>query len=107
MTKRKTPSLAARARAKGFEPETPEGGRAMMQSLTMADIADMKPRTRAMEPGTAVTFDQIYVGGTVERTGVVAWDNGRGKVDIAVKVGGERRIVHATKTTSGRLVAYG
>ncbi len=70
-------SLAERARAKGFEPETEEGGRAMMQSLTMADIAKMKPRGNSLEPGTPVIMQLRQVGGTTQLAGIVTWDDAR------------------------------
>lgn len=98
-------SLADRARAKGFEPETPEGGRAMMQSLTRSDI-NVKPRERGLEPGTAVVVTIRLIGGIQTIKGIVAWDNGRGKVDVAITLGGQRRILHTEKDASGNLYAY-
>jgi hypothetical protein len=98
--------LADRARARGYEPETPEGGRAMMQSLTMADIANAKPRERSIPSGTAVVVTIRLVGGIQTIKGVVAWDNGRGKVDVAITLGGQRRIIHAQKDAAGNLYAH-
>lgn len=99
------PSLADRARAKEFEPETIEGGRAMLQSLTLADIQRVKPLGEVIPTGTQVTFTMHTLGGSHERKGVVAWDDGRGNVDIRITRGGWPAVVRATKTATGSLYA--
>jgi hypothetical protein len=100
-----TPSLAERAKAKGHEPETEEGGRAMMQSFTMADIAKLKPVSNRLERGTPVVVEHRLIAGKEELRGIVTWDNGRGSVDVKIPSYGNR-IVTTQKSPSGTLHTY-
>jgi hypothetical protein len=79
MSKKKLPSLAERARAAGHEPETPEGGRAMMQSITMDDIrrAQEVGKLRTLKPGDEIRYTNYTVGGSFQGTAVVTWDHGK------------------------------
>jgi hypothetical protein len=95
-------SLAERVIAQGIEPETEEGGRAMLQSLTMADVRAIKPRTPSIATGTEVMVSIRYVGGTVKERCTVVWDNGRGRVDVK----GSFRSYRAEKDANGGLYAY-
>lgn len=99
-------TLAARAIAAGFEPETEEGGRAMMQSITMADIRAGKPVTSRLAPGTLVTYTLQYIGGSTQENGVVSWDDGRGNVSIKTKHGGDG-IMRGKRNSAGDLIVYG
>ena len=101
-------SLAERARAKGFEPETIEGGRAMMQSLTFEDIAaqalggKLKKRWPRLENGSSVPVELRFVGGTQKVTAIVNWDYGN-DVDVALPGYGNRR---AKRSADGTLHVY-
>lgn len=97
-------SLADRARAKGFEPETLEGGRAMMQSLTLADIAKLENRPAYLAPGTPVEVHFHQVGGTTKLAGTVKWDY-RKDVDVKLASYGGR-VVRASRSSSGLLNIY-
>lgn len=101
-----SPTLTARAIAAGFEPETEEGGRAMMQSITMDDIRAIKPVTSRLSPGTPVTYTLQYIGGNTQESGVVSWDDGRGNVSIKTKHGGDG-IMRAKRNSAGDLIVYG
>jgi hypothetical protein len=97
-------SLADRARAKGFEPETEEGGRAMMQSLTLADVAKLENRPAYLAPGTPVEVHFHQVGGTTKLAGTVKWDY-RKDVDVKLASYGGR-VVRASRSSSGLLNIY-
>jgi hypothetical protein len=76
--KKEPPSLAAAARAAGHEPETPEGGVAMMQALTPEHFRRAE-EIRAMkkhQPGDEVKYTNFTIGGQHEGTAIVVWDHG-------------------------------
>lgn len=99
-------SLADRARARGFEPETEEGGRAMMQSITMDDVrrAEASRKLATLKPGDQVKYTTFTVGGQWEGVATVVWDYGRTGVD-AIVAGGKR--VRLERAPSGKLRRYG
>lgn len=91
---------------KGLDPHTKAGGRAMMQSINMGDIARLaaNPRKAARPPGTKVTVTMRLIGGNVKVPGTVVWDDGRGKVSVDLQGGyGTRR---TEEDSEGNLFAY-
>jgi hypothetical protein len=84
------PSLAAAARAAGHEPETEEGGRAMMQAITPEHLhrAEAVRKMRTLKPGDEIKYTNYTVGGSYEGTAIVTWDHG--KSVEARTLGGER-----------------
>jgi hypothetical protein len=73
------PPLAAAARAAGHEPETEEGGRAMMQAITMEHLqhAESVRRMKKFKPGDEIKYTNFTVGGSYEGTAIVSWDHGK------------------------------
>jgi hypothetical protein len=73
------PSLAEAARRAGHEPETEEGGRAMMQALTPAHLqqAEAVRKMRTLQPGDEIEYTNFTVGGSFKGRAVVTWDHGR------------------------------
>jgi hypothetical protein len=88
---KKRRSLAEAARAAGHEPETVEGGRAMMQAITMEDIrrAQAEGARRALRPGDEIEYTNFTVGGSFKGKAVVTWDHGK-SVEARTLPGSER-----------------
>jgi hypothetical protein len=84
------PSLAAAARAAGHEPETEEGGRAMMQAITPSHLqrAEAVRKMRTLKPGDEIKYTNFTIGGSHEGTAIVTWDHG--KSVEARTLGGEK-----------------
>jgi hypothetical protein len=72
-------SLAVAAISTGHEPETVEGGRAMMQAITPEHLrrAEDVRRLRALSPGDEVEYTNYTGGGSYKGTAIVTWDHGR------------------------------
>jgi len=81
MTRRRKepPPLAEAARRAGYEPETEEGGRAMMRAITPEHLARIAAARRVprLEPGTEIYFTNYTLGGSYRRLAIVTWDHGR------------------------------
>ena len=62
----KLPSLAEAARRAGHEPETEEGGRAMMQAITPEHLrrAEAVRKMRVLQPGDEIEYTNFTVGGS-------------------------------------------
>ena len=97
------PSLAAAARAAGHEPETEEGGRAMMQAITPEHLrrAEAVRKTRSLKPGDEIEYTNYTVGGSFKGTAVVTWDHGR-SVEARTLSGEKLRLERAQDGTLRR-----
>ena len=100
--KKEPPSLAAAARAAGHEPETEEGGRAMMQAITMEHLqhAESVRQMKKFKPGDEIKYTNFTIGGTHEGTAIVTWDHGK-RVE-ARTLGGEQITLERAKDGSLR-----
>lgn len=87
---REPPSLAAAARSAGYEPETEEGGRAMMQAITPEHLhrAEGVRKLRTLKPGDEIEYTNFTVGGSYKGQAIVTWDHG--KSVEARTLGGEK-----------------
>jgi hypothetical protein len=94
---KKSKPIAERIRDRGIGPETEEGGRAMMQAITMEDIrrAEASRKMVTLKPGDQVTFTTFTVGGSRPEQGTVLWDYGRHGVSITTKSGEKVRLERA------------
>ncbi len=78
----------------------------MMRALTMEDVARIRPRGKALTPGSVVSVRVHLVGGSQQISGVVTWDNGRGDVNVAVQRYGRKQILRTKKDAAGNLNVY-
>jgi hypothetical protein len=103
---KKPKSLAARVRDRGIEPETEEGGRAMMQAITMEDIrrAAASGKLATLKPGDQVTFTTFMVGGSHPEQGTVLWDYGGQGVSVTTKSGEKVRLERAKDGSLRRFI---
>jgi hypothetical protein len=100
--KKDPPSLAAAARAAGHEPETEDGGRAMMQAITMEHLqhAESVRQMKKFKPGDEIKYTNFTAGGSYEGTAIVSWDHGK-RVE-ARTLGGEGLTLERAKDGSLR-----
>lgn len=72
-------SLAEAARLAGYEPETEEGGRTMMQAITPEHIrrAEAVRKMATLKPGDEIEYTNFTIGGSFKGKAIVTWDHGK------------------------------
>ena len=92
------PPLTTAALATGYQPETEEGGRTMMQAITPAHLrqAEAARKLRSLKPGDEIEYTNFTVGGSYKGKAVVTWDHGKSVEARTLPAGEKVRLERAS-----------